>query len=268
MFTDFDFKKYQEEQRRARQADAPMRALRLVPQFVELWTDIVREAASSVVVGDKPCDYGPWQEALARAGARHGLVEDGVVIRFSQFLWDVALPAWPDARRDLIEFSLAVLESDVMLFRSGYAKRHLIKRLQQAPLSDADVSRIDAMLRRAVTNGTGLEEYRAWCKLAGHLAVSGRIPDLTEWLETEAEGAVLTFGQISGPIWLRIFNELSEKDLKRLSVGGVLRPHVNGVRWPDITTVAPAGRLVNTRDQKIKRNAWRMLDQILRRHDD
>ncbi len=265
MFTSFDLRAYQAEQRRAREADAPERVLRLQPQFVELWTAILQDAANTVERSAKPCDYAPWEVALARAGAHHGLVEDGVVARFSRFLWDVSQPAWPEPRRDLIGFALAALDCDVMLFRSGYAKRHLIKRLQQASLTEADVARIEAMLRRAVIDGTGLEEYRAWCKLAGHLAASGRVDGLQAWLSAEAEGAILTLDRISGPIWFRIFEDLPQKDLKRLSVGGILRPHVNGLRWPDLGMVVPAGKLVNARDQQIKRNAWRMLDHISRR---
>lgn len=160
-------RKRQEEARARLVADAPDRALRLAPDIVERWTDVFREAADEIVPGERPCDYEPWRKAIAEVGPRHGLEPDTFISsRALTFIADVAMPAWPEPRRDLIEFALVVLEGDVMLFRTGYAKRHLIKRLQQAPLTQTDIARLDVMLQRAVTRGTGFEEYRAWCKLA------------------------------------------------------------------------------------------------------
>ncbi len=274
MFRDFDLKKYQEERRREREADAPMRALRLAPEFVELWTNVVRDASAIVVLGEKRCDYRPWSTALSKAGEKYGLIElrgnesppAGIATRFSAFHWDVASPAWPDPRRDLIEFALTVLEADPKLFRSGNAQKYLIIRLKQSPLTDGDVARVGSLLRRTVTLGSGFEEFRAYCKLAGHLLASGRLKDLPSWLAPQAKGAILTLAMIDGPIWYQIFDSVSEEDLKRLSVGGVLRPYVNGVAWPELGVVVPAGKSVKAPEQRIKRNAWRMLDHILRRY--
>ena len=91
------------------------------------------------------------------------------------FASDVAQPGWPGPRPDLIAFALAFLEADVMLFRSGYVKRHLIKRLQQSPLTSDDITRIDALLRRAVTRGSSLEEFKGYRILAAHLVVNGAL---------------------------------------------------------------------------------------------
>lgn len=273
MFRDFDYKKYHEGRRRECEADAPMRALRLAPELVELWTNVVRDASAIVVLGEKRCDYRPWSIALSKAGEEHGLIElrgdesppAGIASRFSAFLWDVASPAWPDPRRELIEFALTVLEAEPKLFRSGYAQKYLIIRLKQSPLTDGDVARAGSLLRRAVKYGSGFEEFREYCRLAGHLATSGRLPDLEDWLEERAEGAILTFGMSGSRPLLQILEAVPEADLKRLNVGGWRRPHVNGVAWPDLGTLVPAGPALKTPEQRVKRNAWRMLDHILRR---
>lgn len=172
-------RKSQEENRARRVADAPDRALRLSPEIVERWTAVFRQAADEVVPGRSPCDYAPWKKAIAEVGPQHGFAPDNFISsRALTFIADVSMPAWPEPRRDLIEFALVVLEADVMLFRTGYAKRHLITRLQQAPLTQTDIARLDVMLRRAVTQGTGCEEYRAWCKLAAYLVDEGYLGDL------------------------------------------------------------------------------------------
>ncbi len=273
MFWGFDFKKYHEDRRREREADAPMRALRLAPELVELWTNVVRDASVIVGSGEKPCDYTPWKIALSYAGEKHGLIElrgnesppAGIATRFSAFLWDVASPAWPDPRRDLIEFALTALEADPKLFRSGYAQKYLIVRLKQSPLTGGDVARAGSLLRRAVMQGSGFEEFREYCKLAGHLTASGHLPDLQAWLERRAAGAILTFGMSGSRPFFQILEALPEADLKRLNIGGWRRPHVNGVAWPNLGKVVPAGTALSTQEQRVKRNAWRMLDHILHR---
>ena len=262
----------QEQNRRRREADAPDRALRLSPDITERWTAVLRDASTLVAPGRRPCDTAPWIAAIHEAGLRHGFAphpddlvpKTTIASRLRNFIEDAALPAWPDPRPDLIEFALTVLETDVMLFRSGYAKRHLATRLRHAPLTDADIARLDAVLRRAVTRGTGLEEYRGYAKLAAHLVATGRLPDLPDWLATRAEGAILTLDIADGHLWRHIAS-LPESDLDALSRGGILRAYRHGLAWPDLTTVVPAGKAVTTTDQRIRRNAWRMLDQILRR---
>lgn len=268
---------WQEEARRAREADAPARALRLAPEIVTKWTKVLRETATLVEPGHRPCDYTPWKRAIPEAMGRIApldLIEEQDAHRWGatdlrNFIEDVALPAWPEPRHDLIEFALTVLETDVMLFRSGYAKRHLLQRLKQSPLTDVDIARIESMLHRAVIEGTGLEEYRAWCKLAGHLVAEGHLADLPRWLAPQAEGAILTVGMADGRLWNQILNAgLPDGDLERFAVGGWRRAYVNGVAWPDFGTIVPAGKRVNTAEQRVKRNAWRMLDHILRRVPD
>ena len=67
MFWDFDLKKHQEQRRREREVDAPMRALRLAPEFVELWTNVVPDASTIVVL---VLPLGRCQSSMAGAGCR------------------------------------------------------------------------------------------------------------------------------------------------------------------------------------------------------
>ncbi len=155
-----------------------------------------------------------------------------------------------------------------MLFRSGYAKRYLARRLQQSPLRDADVVRIETVLRRAVLEGTGLEEYRAYAKLAAHLVESGRLPDFEDWLEGLAEGAILTLDRADGEGWRDIFIEnenLSEQDKARLGRVNWFGPSKWGTRWPWLDEVVRAGKRLRDKDERVRRNACPMLRAVLRR---
>ena len=259
-------RKLQDEARARREADAPDRALRLYPEIVERWTGVFREAADEIVPGSSPCDYEPWKNAIGEVGPRHGFESDTFISsRALNFIADVSMPAWPEPRRDLIEFSLVVLEADVMLFRTGYAKRHLIKRLQQAPLTQTDIARLDVMLRRAVTHGAGLEEYRAWCKLAAFLVDEGYSGDLPAWLFPQANGAFLNYSMADGHLAQKFWNAgLSDAEMRKL-IGGVFRASSHAVSWPNFSEIVQVDGNFNTPQQRVKRNAWRMLDQIIRR---
>lgn len=259
-------RKWQEEARTRREADAPDRALRLYPEIVESWTGVIREAADEIVPGESPCDYEPWRKAIGEVGPRHGFAPDTFISsRALTFISDVSMPAWPEPRRDLVEFALVVLEADVMLFRTGYAKRHLIKRLQQAPLTKTDIARLDVMLRRAVTRGTGLEEYRAWCKLAAYLVDEGYLGDLPAWLYPQAKGAFLNYSMADGRLAEQFNNSgLSDAEMRKL-IGGIFRASSHAVSWPNFSEITRVNGHFDTQEQRVKRNAWRMLDHIMRR---
>lgn len=105
--------------------------------------------------------------------------------RFPELMWvteAVMRPSWPPQHRHLIDFALTFIEADVILFRSGYAKRHLAKRLQQVDLTDNDVARLSGVFQTRVNEGVGLEEFRAYAKLAAHLVCAGRLPGFEECL--------------------------------------------------------------------------------------
>lgn len=264
-------RKWQEEARARREADAPDRALRLCPEIVEGWTGVFREAADEIGPGESPCDYAPWEKAIGEVGLRHGFKsypQDSstcIISRARNFIEDVSMPAWPEPRRDLIEFALVVLEADVMLFRTGYAKRHLIKRLQQAPLTQKDIARLDVLLRRAVTRGAGLEDYRAWCKLAAYFVDEGYLGDLPVWLYPQAKGAFLNYRMADGRLAQQFSNaRLSGAEMRKL-IGGFFRAPSHAVSWPNFSQIIQVDGNFNTPEQRVKRNAWRMLDQIIRR---
>ena len=264
-------RRLQDEARARREADAPDRALRLYPEIVERWTGILREAAEEIELGASPCDYAPWKKAIGEVGLRHGFKSypqessTFIVSRARNFIEDVSMPAWPEPRRDLIEFALVVLETDVMLFRTGYAKRHLIKRLQHAPLAKKDIARLDVMLRRTVTRGTGLEEYRAWCKLAAYFVDEGYLGGLPAWLYSQAKGALLNYRVADGRLTQQFLNAgFSDAETRKL-VGGFFCAPSHAVSWPNFSEITKIDGKFNTPEQRVKRNAWRMLDQIIRR---
>lgn len=151
--------------------------------------------APAVARDKRVCNYGPWERALQEYSRVPPFVGQEtqyskvMLSEFHSFVADLAQPGWPDPRADMVEFALCYLEADVMLFGSGYKKRHYIRRLQQSPLSDDQIARIDRLIRRAVTEGTGLEENRAYRKPAAHLIVQGHLPGLYLWLEQMAQGA-------------------------------------------------------------------------------
>lgn len=264
-------RRWQDEARARRAADAPDRALRLYPEIVERWASVFREAADEVEAGESPCDYAPWEKAIGEVGLRHGFQSyqqdpsTCIPSRARHFIEDVSIPAWPEPRRDLIEFALVVLETDVMLFRTGYAKRHLIKRLQHAPLAPNDITRLHVMLRRAVTDGTGVEEYRSWCKLAAYFVDEGYLGDLPAWLYPQAKGAFLNYSVADGRLAEQLTKSgLSGAEMRKL-IGGILRPSSHAVSWPNFSEIIEVNGKFNTPEQRRKRNAWRMLDQIIRR---
>ena len=78
IFGDFSgqLRKWQEEARARRVADAPDRALRLYAEIVVRWTGVFREAADEIVPGGSPCDYEPWRKAIGEVGPRLGLEPD------------------------------------------------------------------------------------------------------------------------------------------------------------------------------------------------
>ena len=260
---------YNEEIRARRERDRPFRAARLASGAVAEWTGVIKQAAAIVRVGKRPCDYGPWMQVLKELGRDPPFLGTLQPDRkpyetLMRAAWDVAQPGWVEPRRDLIEFSLAFLEADVMLHGSGYAKRHLLKRLQQSDLTDQDVARLRVLFMRAVQDGTGLEEARAYRKIAAHLVLEQRLPGFAAWLEDAAKGAILTMDRATGMMWQEIVlnPNLSEADKDRLMRVNWLGPSKWGIVYPDMMQVTRAGALLKEPDQKICRTAHSMLQAI------
>ena len=80
-----------------------------------------------------------------------------------------------------MEFALTFLEEDPMWSGSGYTKKAFARRLKHATLNESDIARLLPILQRAVTEGTGLEEFKPLCRLAQKV----RPPGLRKWLEAQ-----------------------------------------------------------------------------------
>ncbi len=64
-----------------------------------------------------------------------------------------------------IEESIRFLEADPWFFRSGYIKAEIIRRLRRAPLSPAQVGRLQQVILARVA-GRDTREFRWYCRLA------------------------------------------------------------------------------------------------------
>lgn len=243
------------------------------PGRISAWTDLISHVRPTVAKGKRPCSYAPWSDAIKN------FVRDlpGFQDLYSEIEWlptdlinfagGIAQPRWDEPRRDLIEFALVYLEADVMLFRSGYTKRHLIKRLQQSPLTEPDITRIERLLRRVVTDGAGREEFEAYRKLAAHLAAQGHLAGFCAWLEDRADGAILTIDKASGVLCGEVLKSdgLSEDDTSRWINTSLIMGAKWGVTYPDFSTLVPARPYISKNSQKMRRNAYWMISAIKRR---
>ena len=57
---------------------------------------------------------------------------------------------------------------------------------------------------------------------------------------------------------------LSDAEMRKL-IGGMLRASSHAVSWPNFSELIRVNGNFDTHEQRVKRNAWRMLDQIMRR---
>ena len=57
---------------------------------------------------------------------------------------------------------------------------------------------------------------------------------------------------------------LSDAEMRK-RVGGVFRGPSHAISWPNCSEIIQIKGNLNTPEQRVKRNAWRMLDQICRR---
>lgn len=262
-----------DSRRRANELDRSARALRLDARTLGDWTERVKAAAKIVSAGKSPCDYGPWEKALrelARAPPYVGPVPEGsnwLSSDLMQFAADVAQPRWPEPTPELIEFALAFLEADVMLFRSGYVKRHLLKRLQQSELIPDSASRVILLLRRAIYTGVSVEEFRAYCKLAAHLCKEDDAGGLVDWLGSEAHGAFITLDRADGALYARMIGnpELSDTDRSRLQSHSLFGRSKWGILYPEFAEVVSAEGRYKDPQERAKSSAFRMLEAVLRR---
>lgn len=154
-----------------------------------------------------------------------------------------------------------------MYFRSGYTKKNLLRRLKQAPLSEAHIERVDGLIRRAVVHGFGSDEYRNLCKLAARLVCEGALRDLPAWLRHKADGAILTLSVVDPVTMFEVFltKDRDEKELNLLSEHSWWSGNAWGLVYPKMEQLVPAGKQLREPEQQVCRNAYRMWRQIERR---
>lgn len=252
---------YGEEQRQARETDLPRRLAVLTPEAASGWIDVIDQAMPLVAreTFKRPCDYGPWRRALEQLQApvqpeatytpRFADADSGLI----NFATDASMPGWPDEHAHLVEFALRFLEADVMLFRSGYTKRHLLRRLRQVKLDPAQNERAIALIKRAVTQGTGLEEFREFKRLAVRVADD----DLKEWLAEKADGAYVNTSHIFEAGFGHLFRPLFD-------IGQFLDGWFQGPADPkklDVFSLDIAKKGLPD-DNPAKLNAWRVLNHM------
>lgn len=256
-------KTFPEKQRQAREADLPRRLAVLTPSAVAKWIGVIDEALPGVarVKTDRPCDYSAWAAALGaprgpnaekqNASRYYYYGNGGLADEFMSFATDASQPDWPDDHAHLVEFALRFLEADVMLFRSGYTKRHLLRRLRQAKLDQGHKARCIALIKRAVTDGTGLEEFREFTRLAVQVGDDALKARLTEM----ANGAFLTTDDFRGMDYFDVFGRLH--DAGKYSYAGWFQspcdPRKLDVSSLDVVHNDPPN------ENRTKRNAWRIL---------
>lgn len=221
------------------------------------WTSTLRRAGNiaRAIRSERPCNYGPWQNGFRQIGTDW--------MDLSIFASNTCLPPWPNDCPSLVEFALTFLEEDPMLFRSGYTKRHFAKRLGQYPLNAVQIARIDTVFRRAVIEGAGLEEFRAYCKLAAKLRPDG----LEDWLIVKAAGAQIRSFTLHNSDFSQVNTFLSLAEYSQLVPTNVWGNPKCAVTFnPD-----PAIHPMTEQDwadpaNKTRVNAWRMLRAIQRRN--
>lgn len=257
----------QRENREACERDRPRRLAVLTPDKAKYWAGVLDRAEPIARDADwkRPCDYAPWEMALNKIAQVDGdwphfgyPVADPGPLDLMSFAVDASRPGWPDDHAHLVDFALRFLEADVMLFRSGYTKRHLLRRLRQARWDDAQFGRAEALVRRAVSNGTGLEEFREFCRLVPRILTD----DLRAWLEDQADRVFLTLNELDGQDYIRWVETLGDAKMRKLSRHGFSWNLQNAFAADPPHSVMKIKDLPE--DNRIRRNAWRMLRYIKR----
>ena len=258
----------QREIAEAREKDRPRRLKALNPDAAAYWISVLDRAEPFARAADwkRPCDYAPWEAALNRIAEvdkdwpNFGFpIRDPGPVDLMHFAADAASPGWPEDHAHLVDFALRFLEADVMLFRSGYTKRHLLRRLRQARWNDPQTKRAEALVRRAVQDGTGLEEFREFCRLTPRVITD----DLRDWLEDQADRAFLTLNDLDGADYFHWMETLGEANMRKLSRHGFSLNLQNAFAADPPHSVVKIKDL--PQDNRIRRNAWRMLRYIRRR---
>lgn len=237
-----------------------MKTLR--PEAAKFWIDILDRAESiaGTIPKTRPCDYAPWTTALAQIAEsnKYWVTQPVYELSLMEFAKCTSAPVWPDKHAHLVDFVIRFLEADVMMFRSGYTKKHLLKRLRQASLNVTQTERIHALLKRVVVDGTGLEEFREFCRLAAHVMSD----DLRVWLTEHSSGVFISLEERYGPDTFDWINVIGEDKLRKIGMIMFMgRPEYYFAYEPPHTI---AKRAELPKDNLSKLNAWRMLMHLKR----
>ena len=89
------------------------------PDRLEYWTGKMLLAANKLSPEGRACAYGPWIAAFKEVGTTEANLSE-----FRYIYEKVSSGSWQKRGPEWMEFALSFLECDVMMYRSGYAKRH------------------------------------------------------------------------------------------------------------------------------------------------
>jgi len=243
------------------------------PQVVAYWTDQIRRASHvfTPAHGAATCASGPWIAALVASRQQVRLPCAAAMLTTSAcpgkqlmaFAWEISNLTWSTRHDDLIEFALSFLEADVMLPRSGYLKRQMILQLRDVSMDLAQNARARFLLRRAVVNGTGAEEFRAFKKLSRKLVKINAMPDWRDWLAAQAFGAVVCLRDLEHADKARALALAQDRNiaLQRLLCAGRSGPEL-GMIWPGLSTFVSAQEDWNAPPEQVRRNAFYMLKAL------
>lgn len=235
------------------------------PEAVAAALSLLNAVAAGVRRGDmkRPCDDGPWIEACRAIGviSKPESWHDRYLSPVMRFAERFVQNPWTEPRPDMIDYAIRFIEVDAMFCRSGYSKRRMANHLRQVALSDVDVARLEAAFRVRIVEGAGLEEFRAYTRLAAKLVVEGRMPGFEAWVRDQARGTVLSYDEVNEDFHrLILLNpHLTEPQRVRVLQGKY------GVVWPEVTELVPMRGVAKDEGQKIKRNAYRFESAIARR---
>ncbi|MDX8348154.1 hypothetical protein SLH49_09160 [Cognatiyoonia sp. IB215446] len=162
---------------------------------------------------------------------------------------------WSALQVQKVEFAVTYLETDLMQFRSGYFKGKLIRRLGQVELSPEHRERVVGLLKRAVLQGAGREEFFAYCKLAAKIRPEG----LRAWLNSYALDAQISVQDWEGPSMQASWKEVMQNGVYLLRYGSI---HWFARKQETGSPLWVTAQRIQTPEQQIARNAWYMLMRL------
>ncbi len=160
----------------------------------------------------------------------------------------ISKPGWINQTDRKTEFALCFLETDLMLRRTGYLKRHMINRISEVALKPEQTERAVALLYKSVLQVTGREEFRAYCKLAARLCPPGLQAMLLELSKTVKLAPKDVQRQLR-----KVTRQLSADEFRTFYSGQATIDYTLSQLLPPMPTHER-----QSKSQMIARDAWRM----------